>query len=335
MREATAIPIAVDRPGPPTGAVLADTGDCAEFEQAISTYWASARITAQPGSKPARARLWRSFLGSTAVDTVDFGRPFDYTAAPPEKIILARIHTGTWELRDECGSSVVFEAGRTAAFGVREGEPCRGTNYRSSANVFLIDRGLLGQVAVDTPPTDDPPRLTGSAPVSATANTQLVAAMDYVCDAMANNAESMRYPLIAAAAQRYLAASVLAAFPNTAALEIASADPRDTAPVLLRRAITFIDENAHTDITLADIAAAVYITPRAMQYMFRKHRDCTPMEYVRQVRLHHAHLDLAAGDHTATTVGDVARRWGFGHLGRFALRYRMTYGESPHTTLHG
>ena len=28
-----------------------------------------------------------------------------------------------------------------------------------------------------------------------------------------------------------------------------------------------------------------------------------------------------------------AQRWGFAHTGRFAVLYRQTYGQSPHTTL--
>jgi transcriptional regulator GlxA family with amidase domain len=51
------------------------------------------------------------------------------------------------------------------------------------------------------------------------------------------------------------------------------------------------------------------------------------------VRLHHAHLDLVSADRLSTTVGTVARRWGFGHVGRFAVYYRQHYGRSPHDTL--
>lgn len=67
--------------------------------------------------------------------------------------------------------------------------------------------------------------------------------------------------------------------------------------------------------------------------MFRKHRNCTPTEYLRQVRLHHAHLELVAGTRDTTSVGDVARKWRFGHMGRFAAYYRQHYGRSPHVTL--
>ena len=112
-------------------------------------------------------------------------------------------------------------------------------------------------------------------------------------------------------------------------------DRTDYKPVLLARAIEFIDANAANDISLADIAEAVHVTPRAVQYMFRRHLDTTPLQYLRRVRLHHAHQELLGADRMQETVTAIAARWGFVHTGRFAVLYRQTYGQSPHTTLRG
>lgn len=60
-------------------------------------------------------------------------------------------------------------------------------------------------------------------------------------------------------------------------------------PALLRRAVAFIEGSAERDIALNDVADNIHVTPRALQYMFCKHLDMTPMEYLRRVRLHHAH----------------------------------------------
>ena len=86
-------------------------------------------------------------------------------------------------------------------------------------------------------------------------------------------------------------------------------------------------------MAVADVAAAVHLTPRAVQYLFRQRLDTTPTEYLRRVRLHRAHQDLINCDRSATTVTEVAQRWGFAHTGRFAVLYRQAYGQSPHTTL--
>ncbi|MGV0720594.1 helix-turn-helix transcriptional regulator [Mycolicibacterium elephantis] len=102
---------------------------------------------------------------------------------------------------------------------------------------------------------------------------------------------------------------------------------------LLRRAIAFIHENADNDISLSDIAAAVNVTPRSVQYTFRRHMNTTPLEYLRRVRLCHAHRDLRKADPTVDTVMAIAGRWGFAHAGRFSRIYKQTFGQSPSRTL--
>jgi AraC-like DNA-binding protein len=193
---------------------------------------------------------------------------------------------------------------------------------------------VLNEVAGDPAGRKSKPvRLTDDTPANPVANRQVAQAIDYVCNTVAANPDAAREPLVSGALRRYLAASMLAAFPNTALQEPSSEYRGDTAPAVLRRAISYIDDNAQGDISLNDIADAVYLTPRALQYMFRKHRDCTPMEYLRRVRLDNARRELSDSNRMQTTVAAIAARWGFAHMGRFAVWYRDAYGESPHVTL--
>jgi len=53
----------------------------------------------------------------------------------------------------------------------------------------------------------------------------------------------------------------------------------------VRRATAFIEQHAHTDINMADIAAAANVSIRAVQCAFRRHLNTTPMAYLRAVRL--------------------------------------------------
>ncbi len=106
-----------------------------------------------------------------------------------------------------------------------------------------------------------------------------------------------------------------------------------TQSALLRRAIAFIHENADNDISLSDIAAAVNVTPRSVQYTFRRHLDTTPLEYLRRVRLCRAHRELRNADPSVDTVMAIAGRWGFAHAGRFSRMYKQTFGQSPSRTL--
>ena len=79
----------------------------------------------------------------------------------------------------------------------------------------------------------------------------------------------------------------------------------------------------------------MHVTPRALQYMFRKHLDMTPMEYLRRIRMDHAHRELLRSDPASTSVAVVAARWGFAHTGRFAGMYRLAYGVNPSDSLRG
>jgi transcriptional regulator GlxA family with amidase domain len=110
---------------------------------------------------------------------------------------------------------------------------------------------------------------------------------------------------------------------------------RTTQPPLLRRSIAFIHDNADRDITLSDIAAAVNVTPRSVQYTFRRHMGTTPLEYLRRVRLDRAHRELQAADPTVDTVTAIAGRWGFSHAGRFSSIYKQVFGKPPSRTLRG
>ncbi|BBY16431.1 helix-turn-helix transcriptional regulator [Mycolicibacterium litorale] len=104
-------------------------------------------------------------------------------------------------------------------------------------------------------------------------------------------------------------------------------------PPSLRRSVAFIHENADSDIGLSEIAAAANLTPRAVQYMYRRHLGVTPLEYLRRVRLDRAHRDLQAADPTVDTVNSIAGRWGFAHAGRFSVAYRRVFGTQPSATL--
>jgi AraC-like DNA-binding protein len=156
-------------------------------------------------------------------------------------------------------------------------------------------------------------------------------ALDYVAATLAS-ADTVQQPLIAAAAAPLLATALLECYPsNVTAQQDLLSDP--AVPETLKDAVKFIHRHATGDVGVADVAAAVHLTPRAVQYLFRQRLDTTPTEYLRRVRLHRAHQDLVTGDRSATTVTEVAQRWGFAHTGRFAVLYRQTYGQSPHSTL--
>ncbi|MEV4641431.1 helix-turn-helix transcriptional regulator [Actinoplanes sp. NPDC049548] len=102
----------------------------------------------------------------------------------------------------------------------------------------------------------------------------------------------------------------------------------------MRRAIEAVHAHPEHPFTAADLALAAGVSVRTLQAGFRRYVGCSPMAYLRQVRLSRAHDDLCAADPSRTTVGEIAYRWGFFHLGRFAAAYRSRYHSTPSETLH-
>lgn len=155
-------------------------------------------------------------------------------------------------------------------------------------------------------------------------------ALDYVMLTLAA-ADTADQPLIVAGMAPLLASALLECYPSN----VTEQDPagEQALPETLKDAVAFIHRHANGDVSINEVAAAVHLTPRAVQYLFRRQLGTTPTEYMRRVRLNRAHQDLIGGAPRTTTVSEIAQRWGFAHTGRFAVLYRQTYGQSPHTTL--
>ena len=126
--------------------------------------------------------------------------------------------------------------------------------------------------------------------------------------------------------------ALLDLFP-TAARAMGDERPAVTPPAPIDHAISYIEEHAQDPITLGDIAQSAGLSPRALQAAFRRHRDVTPMEYARQIRLRRAYDDLITADFGSTTVASVATRWGYHNPGRFASEFRSTFGKYPREAL--
>lgn len=171
-------------------------------------------------------------------------------------------------------------------------------------------------------------RLTALQTRNRTAARYWTRAFDYLLtSALATDGDE----LIEANLSRHALVTTLSCFASTYADAISRS--RDGAGVqTVRRAVAFIDENAHHPITIDDVAAAAHISTRGLQYAFQRSLETTPTDYLRRVRLDGAHRDLRRGA-PGETVARIARRWGFGNPSRFAALYRHTYGRSPKETL--
>ncbi|MFF2213991.1 helix-turn-helix transcriptional regulator [Streptomyces antibioticus] len=311
-----------------------DSDDMGRTEEFLSRAYARMRI-GNGSTATSRARIERSAIDSFSVDELDLDFDMSYSVTPLGRICLCVVHEGTIEDHEFHGVRDAFGPGDVVSFAPPE-LPYAGRICGARYNITMLDPALLTQVAGEANASGAAVRLTGHRPQSRAAADRLRQTIIYMRDHVLAVPAVADQPLVASTAAQHLAASVLAAFPNTALTEPTGSDRQDAHPAALRRALAHIEDHADRPVTVAEIAAAAHVTVRALQYAFRRHLDTTPLAHLRRVRLSHAHRDLLAADPgEGATVTDIAARWGFHHPGRFAAVYRDCYGHSPHRTLHG
>lgn len=103
-------------------------------------------------------------------------------------------------------------------------------------------------------------------------------------------------------------------------------------PRQLKRAMEYMHVNAGADIKIADIARESGTSVRSLQTAFQQFKNMTPLGYLREIRLQGARKALIQSNRSRV-VADIARDWGFSHMGRFAALYYQSFGEMPSETV--
>lgn len=129
--------------------------------------------------------------------------------------------------------------------------------------------------------------------------------------------------------------TVLLALPHNHSDDLFRATPRPQRQCV-RTAVDLLLTESRAVYTIGDLAAAAGVSVRALELGFQRELDTTPQRFIRDLRLDRARDELLRTDtKNRDTVTSVALRWGFGHTGRFAARYRERYGVAPSHTLRG
>ena len=101
----------------------------------------------------------------------------------------------------------------------------------------------------------------------------------------------------------------------------------------LKLAMEYIEAHIEEDISAGDLVQAAGTSLRKLQYDFSRELGIGPMSKVRQEKLKRARTDLEVSDPKATTVVDIAAKWGFFDRRYFSKVYRSEFGELPSETL--
>jgi AraC-like DNA-binding protein len=311
-----------------TACTTADPAAAAAFFH--SAWGTQGRIGGLHPDRP--IQMSRMTLGDACVTDADLPSALELETGSWPRYVVTQLKAGSLQIgansrAERCTAGDVVLA-------ARPGRPCWAQTVDAEVSVAALAPEALFQITGD-PEADGRPavRFTSGRPRSPAAAAQWQTTVEYVTATLPSMLSAEDVALVAGGAIRLLATTLLHVFPNTYADAERVERPEVPAP-LLRLAIDYIHDNCARDIGMADVATAINVTPRSVQYMFRRHLDTTPNAYLRQVRLARTHRDLLAADPSRDTVATIATRWGFAHTGRFSQTYRAEFGESPSVTLY-
>jgi transcriptional regulator GlxA family with amidase domain len=103
--------------------------------------------------------------------------------------------------------------------------------------------------------------------------------------------------------------------------------------IVMRRFRRVVEENPEEPLYIPEICKAIRVPGRTLRMCCQEHLGMGPKRYLWFRRLQMARRALREATPDAMTVTDVATRYGFWQLGRFAVEYRSLFGELPSVTL--
>ena len=120
---------------------------------------------------------------------------------------------------------------------------------------------------------------------------------------------------------------------------LASREARDNTlaqgqhAIVMRRFRRIVEENSEEPLYIPEICNAIGVSSRTLQLCCHEHLGMGPKHYLLLRRMHLARRALRRMALEAVSVTEIATRYGFWQLGRFAVEYQALFGESPSATL--
>ncbi|REL28436.1 helix-turn-helix domain-containing protein [Thalassotalea euphylliae] len=135
---------------------------------------------------------------------------------------------------------------------------------------------------------------------------------------------------------RLLNAEILGLTLNALAATSASEKTLSRQPkriIGVKRVLGYLEHHASDLPDMSALCQIAQISERSLQYGFIEYLGITPVKYLRALRLNKVHYELLAAQDKSLTVSNVALKWGFLELGRFAQEYKQLFGVLPSQTL--
>jgi len=239
------------------------------------------------------------------------------------------------------GSGVLQHVGRETEFSVNKGfirdlaAPINASEERFGAFALPLSKEQLKSHARSVIGDEvDRQRLTFEHGIDFTepGGTIVRNTIHYIAEVLDGPLRELSSPIVYAQMQDMLLTQCLTLLPNSYQEILNGESVTTVVPYHVKRAREYIHARADQKLGLADISAAAGCGYRGVQRGFMDAYGTSPMAYLRTVRLKRIR-DLLLTEQHGGAISDLAKKWGFTHMGRFAQAYYQEFGELPSDTV--
>jgi AraC-like DNA-binding protein len=152
-----------------------------------------------------------------------------------------------------------------------------------------------------------------------------------ICRLAETNPKALSHSEVARALEQGLIQALVACLTTASAQTEGYADRRH-ARIMIRFEEVLAEHPGRT-LRMPELCELILVSDRTVRSCCAEFLGMSPARYVLLRRLKEVRRALRDADPDMVKVGEVARRFGFTELGRFAGQYRAIFGETPSTTL--
>jgi len=312
----------------PAMSKLFDSSDLEETRAMVGRVMKPHRLGIAGRGQRLQSRMHHVALGEVSLSRLRYGADVDIEPGPLGDFFLVQMPLKGWA-HVKCGDQAV-ESGPDVASVLNPSESTT-MRWRADSDQIMVrvSRALVERtlaVQLGRPLHDCIRFRLGFRWRDCELWTQLIT---YILKCASQVQQLQRHQLVVTHIEQLVAATLL----SVHAHNYEHAAPARSGAVLprhVRKVQEYLNAHAHEPIRAEQLASMAGVSLRSLYAGFKEFCGVSPMQYLRDLRLERAHADLLSG---SGSVGGVALRWGFGHLGRFSADYRKRFGESPSDSL--
>lgn len=309
------------------------TIDLDEARSGVSRVFSSHELGIAGTGQQLNTRMHHAPLGMVSINRLSYGATVDIDAGRISDYFLIMMPlAGASEIH--CGNDSICSTPKLASV-VSPTLPLRMRSSRDCDQIMVrIDRAVVERQCMQYLGHDlrRPIEFDLGMDLTESGSESWCGLVRYLVAEFDRPASVLASPLMRAHVVQLVVSTLLLAHPNVYREEL-TRPARPIAPAYVRRVEEFIEANADQPLTIAELAAFAGVSASALFAGFREYRDTSPIAFLKGVRMRRARDELRMASVGEVKVTDVAMRWGFTHLGRFATEYKRWFGESPSDTL--